>query len=339
MNRPAAHTLPAAFYRDPALYERERTHIFAHSWLLIAHESQLPNPGDYVATTAAGYPLIAVRGDDDRLRGFHNVCRHRAGPLAEDGSGSCNRALVCKYHGWRYALDGRLASARDFGPASDFDIREYGLHALACETWRGFVFVNLALDAAPLETLVRPLAERTGGMPLETLRFARASRHEIRCNWKTYVENYLEGYHVPLVHPPLNAAIDTTLYEVEVDAPVIIHRAPARDGAPMAGLWAWAWPCLGINVYPGGLMMERMWPLDYQRTQLDYVYYFPEGTPDDEIDRAMASSEQTTREDAWITEAVQRNLNAGIYDTGRLSPKHEGGVAWFQHQLRRALDV
>ncbi|HEY5047398.1 MAG TPA: aromatic ring-hydroxylating dioxygenase subunit alpha [Rhizomicrobium sp.] len=339
MNRTAPTTLPAVFYRDAALYEKERTHIFARSWLLIAHDSQMPQPGDYVAASAAGYPLIVVRGEDGVARGFHNVCRHRAGPLAEDGAGHCERALVCRYHGWRYALDGRLAAARDFGPATDFDPREYALHALACETWRGFVFINLAPDAAPLEGAILPLAERTSGMPIESFSFAHHSRHEIRCNWKTYVENYLEGYHIPLVHPALNDAVDATRYEVEIDVPAIIHRAPVRDGVPVAGLWAWTWPCLGINVYRDGLMMERMWPLDHARTQLDYLYFFPAATPQSEIDRAMASSETTTAEDVSITQAVQRNLDAGIYQTGRLSPKHEDGVAWFQRQYRRALDI
>jgi phenylpropionate dioxygenase-like ring-hydroxylating dioxygenase large terminal subunit len=339
MNRTAPATLSASAYRDPTTYEQERTHIFARSWLMIAHESQIPAPGDAVAATAAGYPLLVVRGEDGVLRGFHNVCRHRAGPLLADGAGHCDRALVCRYHGWRYALDGRLAAARDFGPASDFDPRDYALHALVCEIWRGFVFVNLALEAAPLEHAIRPLAERTAAMPLETFRFVRASRHEIRCNWKTYVENYLEGYHIPLVHPFLNEAVDATRYEVEVDAPVIVHRAPPRNGVPVAGLWAWTWPCLGINVYNDGLMMERMWPIDHACTQLDYLYFFPPGAPESEIDRAFASSEQTTVEDAAITEAVQRNLNAGIYETGRLSPRHEEGIAWFQRQVRRALDI
>ncbi len=338
MSHTAPETLPAALYRDPALYEKERSHVFARAWLLIAHDSQMPEPGDYVAVTVAGYPLLLVRGEDGKVRGFHNVCRHRAGPLADVGTGHCERALTCRYHGWRYALDGRLMSARDFGPASDFDPRDYALHALACETWRGFIFVNLTRDAAPLGSTIRPLADRTLNMPLESFRFARASRHEIRCNWKTYVENYLEGYHIPLVHPALNAFVDATRYEVEVDPPVVIHRAPPRDGVPVAGLWAWLWPCLGINVYNDGLMMERMWPLDHARTQLDYLYFFPPAIPQSEIDRAAASSEKTTAEDIAITEAVQRNLDAGIYHTGRLSPKHEGGLVWFQHQLRRALD-
>jgi choline monooxygenase len=339
MNATAVRTLPASFYRDPVVYEKERKGVFAKSWLLVGHESQLPNVGDYLATTVAGYPLLLVHGEDNRVRAFHNVCRHRAGPLAEEGRGNCDRALVCRYHGWRYALDGRLASARDFGAAHDFDVREYGLFGVACESWRGFYFVHIDADAPPLETAIRPLAEHMAKLPLESYRLAGHERHEVRCNWKTYVENYLEGYHVPLVHPALNDYVDAAHYEAVVDAPVVIHRAPPRTGVPVAGFWAWAWPCLGINVYPNGLMLERMWPLDFARTQLDYIYLFPGGAAQEEIASATGSSGQTTTEDIRIVEAVQRNLDAGIYDEGRLSPKHENGVAWFQRQLRRALDV
>jgi choline monooxygenase len=104
----------------------------------------------------------------------------------------------------------------------------------------------------------------------------------------------------------------------------------------MSGLWAWLWPCHGINVYKHGLMMERMWPLGHDRTVLDYLYFFPDGLSQSEKERPMFSSETITAEDIAITEAVQRNLNAGIYSTGRLSPRHEMGVAWFQSEILRA---
>ena len=151
----SAETLPAAFYRDAALYESERRRIFARTWQLVGHEARLAEPGQWIAQTIAGYPVIVVRGKD-RIRAFHNVCRHRAGPLAPDGEGSCGQNLVCRYHGWRYALDGRLAGARDFGPAEGFDPREYGLVPLACESWRGFVFVNMDTSARPLASVDEP---------------------------------------------------------------------------------------------------------------------------------------------------------------------------------------
>src|ERR1700744_5943362 len=161
MNQMALETLPAWLYRDKEVYETERRNVFARSWLLIAHESQFPNAGEYVAASAAGYPLIAVRGAKGEVRAFHNVCRHRAGPLADDGQGKCEGQLVCRYHGWRYALDGRLASARDFGAAGGFGPRDYALKPVQCETWRGFVFVNMNKDAEPLAKFLAPLDART----------------------------------------------------------------------------------------------------------------------------------------------------------------------------------
>jgi len=270
------------------------------------------------------------------VRGFHNVCRHRAGPLAEDGEGHCEGAIVCRYHGWRYALDGRLANARDFGPAEGFDPRDFALFSLKCETWRGFIFVNMDSDAAPLGETIAPLDARTHDVPLESFRFWRRQTHELRCNWKNYVENYLEGYHVPLVHPTLNEQIDAAKYSVDIVPPAIIHWAPPRGDVPMSGLWAWLWPCLGLNIYKDGLMMERMWPLGPDRTVLDYLYFFPEGMAEADRERPLASSGIITAEDVRITEAVQRNLDAGIYATGRLSPRHEMGVAWFQSQVAGA---
>lgn len=326
-------TLNADVYRDPQIYARERREIFGRNWLLFAHESQLSEAGAYVAATIAGYPLIAVRGADGVTRAFHNLCRHRAGPLAPDGEGVCAGALTCRYHGWRYGLDGRLQVARDFGPATDFDPREYGLVPVRCESWRGFVFVNLNADAAPLSEAIAPLDARAKDLPLESFRYAQRSTHEIRCNWKTYAENYLEGYHIPVVHPGLDAAIESPKYENEIEWPIVFSRAPAREGAAVSGLWAWMWPCLGVNIYAQGLMMERIWPLDHATTQLDYLYFFPEGLPQSEIDRAMKSSEITTVEDIAITQAVQRNLDAGIYKVGRLSPRHETAVHAFQNAI------
>lgn len=337
MHRMAPETLPAALYRDPSHYDIERRRIFARSWQFAGHQAQLEGAGAWLALTLAGYPLILVRGEDGQIRGFHNVCRHRAGPLASDGLGRCDGALVCRYHGWRYKLDGRLASARDFGPAENFDPRQYGLLQIACETWRGFLFVNMDPEASELSSVIAPLAERARHLPLEAYRPAHEATHEICCNWKTYVENFLEGYHIPIVHPALNAAIDGSRYEVEVHDRIVFHSAPARSGAPVAGLWGWMWPCLGINVYGSGLMMERMWPQDHARTRLDYLYFFPDDLPAAEREAAMSSSEETTAEDIRITEAVQRNLDAGIYETGRLSSKHEEGVALFQRLVTDAI--
>jgi choline monooxygenase len=275
-----------------------------------------------------------VRDEEGRLRGYHNVCRHRAGPLAPDGESACEGRLVCRYHGWAYALDGRLAAARDFGRAEGFDPRDYALFPLACESWNGFVFVNADAKARPLAREYEALDERIARLSLKNLKVVHRASHPIRCNWKTYVENYLEGYHVPLIHPALNASGDFNQYDVEIVPPAIVHRVATKNDAAVAGLWAWTWPCLAINVYADGVLMERMTPTAHDRVNLDYIFLASPQASQADIARSIEASLVTTREDIAICEAVQVNLEAGIYRAGRLSPKHEGGVAWFQAQVR-----
>ena len=334
----APTTLPASLYRsDPEQWRREREGIFGRSWLYLAHESQLADPHQYVADTLAGYPVIVVRDDQGGLRGFHNVCRHRAGPLADDGAGTCPGHFTCQYHGWVYTLDGRLRAARDFGPSPDFDPRDFGLLPVRVEIWRGLVFVSLDQDAAPLAEWVAPLERRLAGRDWSQLRLVTIRQHPMACNWKTYVENYLEGYHVPLVHAALDAEIDSARYTVTMDERVAIHEAPLRAPNPVYdGLWAWMWPTLGVNVYGVGLMIERMSPTGPGGVRLDYIYLMPPGV--EVSDDTMALSDVVTAEDVRIVEAVQRNLDAGVYDTGRLSPRHETAVATFQQFVRNALD-
>lgn len=331
-------TMPARLYRDGVLFQAERRKIFAQSFHLAAHESMLPRPGDVYALTIAGYPLFIVRQEDGSLRAFHNVCRHRAGPLAGEGASHCGEHLTCKYHGWKYARDGRLRSATGFGPAENFDPRNFSLFPATVKIWRGFIFVAPDADVPGFDTFIAPLARHAARLPLEDFRFAERRTHQIACNWKTYVENYLEGYHVDAVHPSLAAEVDAAKYRVEMEGMIAIHSAPPRNqGAVYDGLWAWAFPVLGVNVYADGLMMERMWPVSESRTELDYLFFFRDGLSAARKAEILAMSETVTAEDKAICEAVQKNLDAGVYDTGALSPAHENGVAWFQTEILRLL--
>ncbi|CAL4866400.1 Carnitine monooxygenase oxygenase subunit [Asticcacaulis sp. MM231] len=322
-------TAPAIWYADPACWPIERKHIFANNWQFLTHESALPNARDWRADTLAGYPVIIVRGDDGALRAFHNVCRHRAGPLVREDAGTCDGAMTCQYHGWRYTLDGRLRAARDFGAASDFDPRDFGLFPVRLQIWRGLIFAGIGDDLPDLLSQMAPLDARLGDADWSGLRGGLRRTHLLECNWKTYVENYLEGYHVPAMHPTLDAEIISEQYKVTVDGKVVLHDAPPKSPeAVYDGLWGWVWPNIGINVYNRGLMIERMSPVGHKQTQLDYLYLTPGGEP--VPDATLAMSDQVTAEDKWIAEKVQENLNAGVYETGRLSPRHEMAVAAFQ---------
>jgi choline monooxygenase len=329
--------LAVDLYRGEEALRNDRAAVLRRSWQFIGHQAQVAAVGDYLADVVAGAPVVVVRRDDGELAAFHNVCRHRAGALVADGTGNCGEAFTCRYHGWRYALDGRLRSAVDFGKAPGFDPRDYGLFPIRVETWRGLVFVNLDLAAAPLAELIGPLAERwtedQSALPLVERR-----THHIACNWKTYVENYLEGYHLHMVHPEFDSDVVVADYRTEVVGDTVFASAPARDASVYGGVWGWLWPNLGVNVYRHGYMMERMTALGPAQTRLDYFYFFDPARTG-ELAEMFKFSDLVTAQDLQVCEEVQRNLEAGIYQGGVLSPKHETGVAWFQERIARALGL
>ena len=329
-------TLPAAWYRDPAQYEAERQAVFAREWLVFARSEEVAEPASALAGTVAGYPIVVARDGDGVLRGFHNVCRHRAAPVAPEGTSSCRGGFTCPYHGWSYEHDGSLRRARDFGDDPGLDPAACGLWPVQVGEWCEMVWVNLDPGAPPLLEDLGPFTAEAEGFPVDDYRFSHEVVHDLACNWKTYVDNYLEGYHVPFLHPELNRELDARNYRVELRDRYCIHSAPTRDGALSAGRWLFRWPNLALNLYPDGMNVERILPAGPDRTTIVYTYFFTEpGTV------AAKESERLSLllmdEDRAMCEAVQRNLDAGVYDTGRLSPRHEGGVAQFQDLLRAAL--
>jgi len=324
-------TLPARLYGCPDAWARERSAVFGKAWLFLGHEAEAPATGDWIATDIAGHRLLAVRGGDGALRAFHNVCRHRAGPLVSGSSGHCGGELVCAYHGWRYALDGRLRAATGFGAAEAFDPRAFGLLALRLETWRGLVFATMDAEATPLLDHVAPLDALLASRGLTIAAPALRRSHELACDWKTYAENYLEGYHIGSVHPALADELGAAEYRVRVEGDLVLQEAIGVNDGPQAGVWGWLWPNLGVNVYRHGAMIERMTPTGPGRTRLDYLFLHDGG--EGAIGEALAASDRLTAEDAAICEAVQANLSAGAYEAGVLSERHEAAVAWFQSRL------
>ena len=318
-------TAPVQLYRDPAVFERERDGVFAKTWQFLGLEADLVRVGDYLAEVLAGYPVVVVRDESRQLRGYHNVCRHRAGPLVEDAKGRCDRAFVCLFHKWRYGFDGALKEAVGFGPAEDFDPASFGLFPIRVETWRGFIFVNLDLDAKPLLELLQPVEARFSSRSDRSAIIR--DRHPVACNWKVYVETYLEGVHLEGVHATTEPAHH---HDVFLEGEVALCGVPNTENTAES-LWAWIWPNLGLTVYRGVLLLEHIRPDGPDRTQVDHIFlHAPE---DPSVDAAIIASERITEDHTWLCERVQQNLDAGVYRQGVLSPTHEGAVAWFQARI------
>ena len=344
--QPLSHAtaLAAHFYTDASIPALDRRAIFDRGWQLIAHVCQLQGAGDHVVADFGGLPVIAVRGADGVIRVMHNVCRHRAGPIASC-DGLAAKSLRCRYHGWTYTLDGTLRSAPEMGDAPDFEPSAIALPQLAVRTWQGLVFAAVdAAGAPPFEDFVAGIDARLGPTRgLERYGHHRRVGYDVACNWKVYVDNYLEGYHVPHIHPGLNKLLDYRSYVTETARWYSFQWSPLESGDGLYGdgdaLYYWLWPNTMLNILPGRLQTNRVVPRGVDRCRVEFdFYYAPDDSAEGQARREadLGFSDEVQLEDLTICEDVQRGLASGSYQAGRLNPLRENAVHHF-HELLRAV--
>ncbi len=341
----AASTLPSWCYADPAVAAAEATRVFARTWQLVGTAASLAEPGSYRVTEIAGEPVLVVRGKDGVLRALSNVCRHRAGPVAS-GSGTC-ATLRCGYHGWSYGLDGALAGTPEFDGVEGFDRGSTRLPVFRVETWIGLVFVCLTGvedgGPPPLAEVLGELHGRLEARGLARLSLAFRRDWEIACDWKVYVDNYLEGYHIPVVHPGLMKELDYRAYRTETHGRWSIQHAPIvsaggrlrRREDDSEAAYYWVFPNLMLNVYPDNYSTNLILPLGPGRTLTVFEWYVadPESPAVRRVvEETVAFSDEVQHEDIAICEAVQRGLRSRTYSAGRFSVRRENGVHHF-HRL------
>jgi choline monooxygenase len=331
-------TIPANWYADAAIYRLEQDRIFAREWMLIGFAAQMPKPGDTLARDIAGRPVFVIRTRDGGLRAFLNICRHRAARLVPEGAGHCD-LLRCPYHGWLYDAEGRLKATPEFGDAAELDRGKLGLVSVKAAEWRGLVFVNLDPGACDVEEGLGDLVHETERQPLERFVWHDRTVYPLDFNWKNYVDNYMEGYHIPYLHPGLNRETDAKAYTVTPGDRVCVHRAPTKSGATYEGLWLWRWPNITIGIYGDGLNITRIVPHGPSSMALEIDFFFlPDANADpDDRRRKMQWTREVVEQDFDMCRSVQSNLASGYYDRGPLSPRHENGVAYFHDLVRHAL--
>ncbi len=342
-----AFTLPASWYTDPRMLDLERERIFYKTWQPVGRADQVRRPGDFFTCEVVGQPLVVTRGQDGILRGFYNVCPHRAGPVAV-GQGN-RKSLQCRYHGWTYALDGRLLNAPEFEGVKNWKKEDVCLHTIQVVEWGPWVFVNLDLSAEPMESIYGPINQEIlrEGFDLSKMSLIERRDYIINCNWKVYVDNYLEGYHLPIAHPGLFRELDYDQYRVETfryHSSQIAPIRPVRDGevrdrryirteAEAKALYYWIFPNVMLNVYLDNTSINIILPLDHERTLTIFEWYFQQpGTGEgwESMQQVIAFSDQIQQEDIEIVENVQKGLKSKAYDQGRFSVLRENGVHHFQ---------
>jgi choline monooxygenase len=337
-----AWTLPSHLYTTSATFEEERNRIFAQSWQVVGHCHQAAQPGDYFTTELNGEPLLLVRDLEGKLRGFYNVCRHRAGPPAE-GCGS-RKLFRCGYHGWTYGLDGSLISPTEMEGVENFQPKDFGLMPVKVEEWFDFIFVNLAADGGPLRETLGEMPEQAEKFHTQGLKLFERRTYDMKCNWKTYVDNYLEGYHLPSVHPGLNRELDYNAYVVEPHKNYVRQFSPIRGAQPgdttprryqeagedLTTDYFWVFPNWMLNCYPDNVSLNIVLPVEAERSLAIFEWYLPEAQHGSPAAKASVEfSHQIQIEDVAICEAVQKNLRSRSYSRGRFSVKQEQGVHAF----------
>jgi len=348
-----AWTPPSSWYTWPELYELERRAVFARTWQPVARADQLAAPGDYVSGCLAGEPWVVVRGEDGTLRAFWNTCRHKGREVVV-GPGR-SEELVCGYHGWRYRLDGRLKSAPRMAGVRDFDRETMSLLPLRVEAWGPWVFVNGDALAPSLASRLGALDARLEASGWSGLRFFDRKSWTLECNWKVYADNYLDGgYHIPHMHPTLDAQIDMETYRTEIFEEFSIQSAApagtpddripfdAKNRIGPGAIYAWIYPAFMLNRYGPCLDSNTIVPLGPDRCRVDYEFYFLEKGGEDArrfIEESIAQSDVTQREDIAICESVQRGLKSRSYDRGRYAPGVETGEHHFHRLLHRDLSA
>jgi choline monooxygenase len=343
-----ARSLPASVYTDPEAFALARERVFARTWHLVGDASGLHSPGRCVpATLLEGLldePLVLTRDRSGALRCLSNVCTHRGNVVCEE-AGHVD-ALRCRYHGRRFGLDGRFLSMPEFEGVVGFPSPSDDLPEVPHASWHQFTFAA-ASPAFPCEEILAPLEERVGWLPVDGARLdpSRSRDYDVKANWALYCDNYLEGFHIPFVHPGLASALEFGRYRTELFRRGSVQIGIARDGEPalapppgapghgerIAGYYFWLFPSTMVNVYPWGISFNLVKPVAVDRTKVTFLTYVWDAAS---LDRGAGSDlDRVELEDEAVVHAVQAGVRSRFYRGGRYSPTQERGVHHFHRML------
>jgi Rieske 2Fe-2S family protein len=357
-----AKTLAQQYFVSPKVFAEEQDRIFSKQWVLVGHQSQLAEAGDYFVARVAGESLIIVRDKGGELHGFYNVCRHRGTRLREDRNGHLS-AIQCPYHAWTYGLDGRLIGAPHMDDVPGFDKADYSLHPVNVGLWEGFIFVSLE-DASTqrggyisLEEWFAPLTGKFSHWNLPKLRAAKRIEYDVKANWKLMFENYSECYHCPGVHPMLSKVSPYDSAENDLTkGPFLGGFMKINKGAgmTMSGkacalpvgkienlqevFYYSIFPNMLLSLHPEYVMVHQLWPQSPERTLIvcDWLFH-PDafGRKDFRPEDAIEFWDMTNKQDWHVCELSQQGISSRAYEPGPYSARESIPAAWDEYYLQQ----
>jgi choline monooxygenase len=343
-----AWTIPSPWYFDAGIEALEQQSVFAKTWQMAGRADQVHKNGEFFTADVGGEPVVVACGEDGVLRAFYNVCRHHAAAVVTEAQG-CAKQFRCPYHGWTYGNDGTLKGMVEFEGVCDFDRTKNGLVPVKVETWENFAFVNLDGRAGPLAEFLGAIPRLVAPLQLsKKLKYFDRRIYTLNCNWKVYVDNYLDGgYHVPHAHKGLSSVIEYTKYTIENFERACLQSSPlSSDKKSEMGVAAtrqgrafylWIYPNFMINAYEGVMDTNLVLPMGVDKCAVVFDYYFADISKKalKKNKESIKVSEKVQDEDKAICDTVQRWLGSRAYVAGRLSVRREAGEHLF-HRLLHA---
>lgn len=343
-----AHTLPAAFYRDPVIFEAIKNDIFYKSWQWIGDETMIASPHQqHPFTLLDGYltePMVLTKDKNNEIHCLTNVCTHRGNIVVSENSNG--KKLICGYHGRRFQLDGTMEHMPEFKEAQDFPKPCDNLHKFPLHHWGPFLFLGLN-PSFDINQVLEPMNERIGFFPLHDFKLdeSRSKEYMVNAHWALYCDNYLEGFHIPFVHDDLNEVLDYGNYETLLYDHMNLQIGYAQGseeifelpeshidyGKNIGAYYFWVFPNLMFNFYPWGLSVNVVHPMSLTSTKISfYSYVYDES----KLDKGAGSGlDKVELEDEEVVESVQKGVLSKFYKAGRFSPKREKGVHHFHRLL------
>ncbi|KAF7125923.1 hypothetical protein CNMCM5793_002282 [Aspergillus hiratsukae] len=338
----AMRALPSSWYTSQEMFELERRAIFSRKWLLTTHKLRLPNTGDYLRYEVSGFQFVLVKDRDGNINAFHNVCRHRAFPVVTEEKGSA-RIFACKYHGWSYGLNGKLAKAPGYQDLEGFDKSKNGLLPIHVHIdTNGFIWVNLDAGEKPEiawedDFKGMDMLPRFEHVKWDEYTFDHTWEQEGDYNWKILADNYNECYHCPTTHPDIPSIADLSSYSVQTKDGGIIHDGASTSQQIAAGLCpasTYFFPNASITVSPHFFFMQRFVPFSPTRSIMKYEVYRNKNSPEEDFQKINQIYKRIMSEDKYLCDLTQKNLNAGVFVNGELHPEKEKGPLYFQKVVR-----
>tara|TARA_S200000501_G_scaffold8750_1_gene7790 strand:- start:1354 stop:2382 length:1029 start_codon:yes stop_codon:yes gene_type:complete len=333
-------SLSRKWYTDKKIYDKETDRIFFNSWLLICSESKIAKPGETLFIEIMNQPLIFIRQKDHSIKVFYNICSHRGGSIKEENR--CVSYLQCTYHGWIYNLNGELKKTRGFN-SSQLNFNDLKLKEIYSRVWKGLLFINFSSTTDIFEKTFNKIEKVISPYNIDNFIFYKRISYDIKCNWKVYLDNYLEGLHIPIVHPKLNQVLNYKSYKTEIfnnfsvqSGKIANQNSPYLSNSNSCAYYVAIYPNFLFNLAPGRLQTNIIEPVNEKECIVHFDYYF-DSIEKSIINEDITFSDKVQKEDIFICEKIQKNLSSRGFDKGILSGDHELGVKHFQAFVRKSL--